>query len=171
MRVRRAHVAMALGAMVLGGCSSTPDPEESQASVEEMRDLVTSEVKTVSAALEDAGVTVRSAAGSYSVCGVEPASSVEYAAGMATVRSQVSLVEQVEAIGQALEAEGWSVTHEGSETDDPYVNLERGEDMRASASVSRRHPGTLAIEVVHDCVDAAKDVIDPLLGETDRIIG
>lgn len=60
----------------------------------------------MSAALVDAGVKVRSASGSYSVCGVEPASSVEYAAGMATATSDVSLVEQVEAIGESLGVRG-----------------------------------------------------------------
>lgn len=38
--VARVRVALVVGALMVGGCSSTPEPGESRESVEQMRDLV-----------------------------------------------------------------------------------------------------------------------------------
>ena len=78
---RTLAVLLGVVTLVATGCSSDPGPEESRAVVQEMHDGVVDTVRDLSDALSEKGIEVVSAAGDYSVCGVEPASSVEFGAG------------------------------------------------------------------------------------------
>lgn len=153
-------------ALVASGCSSDPGPEESRAAVQEMRDGVVDSVLELADALSEEGIEVASAAGDYSVCGVEPASSVEFGAGAGTSPDSGTIAEQLDVVRSVVRDAGWE--EEGSES---QVYALKG-DLRVSASEARAEPGTLAIEVVHDCVDADRDVVDELLSAGgEQIIG
>jgi hypothetical protein len=153
----RRHVVVLGAALVLAGCSSDPGPEESREAVEKMHDSVVDTVLELQEALDQEGLALTSAAGDYSVCGVEPASSVEFAAGAGTSADSGSVAEQLELVRAAVVDAGW--TEDGSPT---QVYATKG-DLRVSASEAKAERGTLAIEVVHDCVDADRDVVDELL--------
>lgn len=153
----RRHVVVLLAALAVTGCSSDPGPEESRAAVEEMHDSVVDTMLELRDALDEQGLALTSAAGDYSVCGVEPASSVEYAAGAGTSADSGTVAEQLEVVRAAVSDDGWE--EDGSSTQ-VYATKD---GLRVSASEARAEPGTLAIEVVHDCVDADRDVVDELL--------
>lgn len=153
-------------ALVASGCSSDPGPEESRAAVQEMHDGVVDSVLELADALSEKGIEVSSAAGDYSVCGVEPASSVEFGAGAGTSPDSGTVAEQLEVVRSVVRDAGWE--EDGSEA---QVYALKGE-LRVSANEARAEPGTLAIEVVHDCVDADRDVVDELLSAGgEQIIG
>jgi len=151
------HAVVLAFALALTGCSTDPGPEESRAAVQEMHDAVVDTVRELREALDQEGLALTSAAGDYSVCGVEPASSVEYAAGAGTSAGSGTVADQLAVVRSVVTDAGWE--EDGSAT---QVYATKG-SLRVSASEARAEPGTLAIEVVHDCVDADRDVVDELL--------
>lgn len=155
----RAVASVLCAGLVLSGCSATPGPGESRAAVGEMRDAVVDTVLELVDALSSQGIEVTSAAGDYSVCGVEPSSSVEFGAGAGTTADSGAVTDQLEVIREVVREAGWD--EDGTER---QVYAVKG-DLRVTAQDSRAEPGRLAIEVVHDCVDADRDVVDELLSE------
>jgi hypothetical protein len=148
------------------GCASEPGPEESRASAEDMHDAVVDAMRGLSTAFGEAGVEVTSAAGSYSVCGVEPTSSVEFAAGAGTSPGSGTVAEQLDVVRTVVRDAGWQ--EDGTQT---QVYATQGA-LRISANEAKAEPGTLAIEIKHDCVDADRDVVDGLVSSgSEQLIG
>ncbi len=64
-------------------------------------------------ALSEEGIEVASAAGDYSVCGVEPASSVGFGAGAGTSPDSGTIAEQLDVVRSVVRDAGWE--EEGSD--------------------------------------------------------
>ena len=154
--------------LALSGCASEPDKEDSVVSVEQMHDTVTTGVRDVAESLTSTGLQVPSATGRYVVCGTEPISSVQYRAVL-EVTGAGDTSSQVQQAAQAMEDSGWTVTGSGTERGG-WSDLER-DSLTAGVQLSQRDDGTISVSVVHACVDAAREVVDDVFGQTDQIIG
>jgi len=163
-------VCLVIAAMVvLVGCASEPNKEDSMVSVEQMHEQVTQGVRDLADALTAAGLGVPSASGRYVACGIEPVSSVQYRAGV-TVAGAGDASATVEQAAQALVESGWEITDSGTQVDEAWSNLKRGA-ITASVRVPDGQDGDVSIGVVHPCVEADREVVDEALGQTDQIIG
>lgn len=163
-------VGLVVGAtLVLGGCASEPNKEDSMVSVDQMHEQVITGVRDVADTLIAAGFDVPTASGRYVSCGIEPVSSVQYRAAL-TVSDDGDASAQVEMASRAMSDSGWEVTDSGTQDGQAWSNLKRDE-VTASLRASGGPAGELSVGVAHPCVEAHREVVDEALGQTDQIIG
>lgn len=157
----RGAAAVVAGVLLLAGCGA-PDPEESSAVADDMREQVHETVRTLVEGLEAGGIEVTEATGGFSACGLKTPE-LEYGAGMGTTADSGSIPEQVEIAREVIEGLGLPM----DDTDTPnYVSTDPIEgDLRVSAQPTPVEPGILVVEVVRDCVELDRDVVDSRLNE------
>ena len=147
---------------LLLGCGGARDAEDSETAADQMREQVHDTVRTVVQGLRERGIEVTSAEGSYGSCGLTTPQ-LEYRAGVRTIPESGSVTEQVKAAREVIE--GLDLPMKESDAPD-YVSTDGGEDpLRVSASESRADPGTIVVEIVRDCEELDRDVIDERLNE------
>lgn len=146
----------------MGGCSgSDASPEEAAADTESSRASVEDAVRSVAGVAAGVGLELGPLRGEWSVCTAEPPS-LQYGAG-GSGRPDGSMADQIAALTDALEADGWTVENAGTEPR-AYAVLVR-DDLRATLGESRRHPGQVDAGVAGPCVDTTPEQ-DDLLTET-----
>lgn len=159
---------VSVGCVPLLLACGAPDAEESAETADELRAQVHETVRTVSEGLQERGIEVATASGSYYSCGLKTPG-LEYAAGLRTTAASGPVPEQVEAAREVIEELGLPMV--ASDSPD-FVSTDGAEDdLRVSANEARAEPGTLVVEVVRDCVELDEDVVDERLNQDVEPIG
>ncbi|WP_114424159.1 hypothetical protein [Nocardioides houyundeii] len=133
----------------LAGCGSEPDEGSTQVDTDEQREQVVSGLREISETIAPQG-EVSDLFGKWTVCGGPPDAGVEYRASGRLVPS-ADPGASVQAAAQALVAQGWTVTEEGTDPQ-PWANLER-DGVTASLRINAYRSDEVTFAVAGDCVE------------------
>ncbi|WP_101523459.1 hypothetical protein [Nocardioides houyundeii] len=151
MRHATVLVAVLITVLVAGlaGCGSDPEEGSAPVDTDEQREQVVSRLREISETVAPQG-EVSDLYGKWTVCGGPPDAGVEYRASGRLVPS-VDPGASVQAAAEALVAQGWTVTEEGSDPQ-PWANLER-DGVTASLRINAYRSDEVTFSVAGDCVE------------------